>query len=402
MKKKLLENFLRYVKIDTMSDEETQTTPSTEKQFQLAKILEQELKDLGLKDVSLSEHCFVYATLPSNIKGNKESIGFIAHIDTIPGFSGTNVKPNVIENYNGKTIPLNGIELNPKQFPFLKNLKGKTLITTDGTTVLGADDKAGVAIIMAMLWHYVQTNEPHIEIHVAFTPDEEIGSGIEHFDLSKFPCSFAYTIDGGEPHMINYENFNAASASIQIHGLDIHPGSAKNQMKNASEIAMELHHMLPYEQKPEYTDNYEGFIHLTHMEGIVGEAKLSYIIRDHDKSLLEKKKSLLKDATSYINKKYGKDTATIEIKDSYYNMADIIKQNPECLNKAKQAMINLGITPTASPIRGGTDGARLTFMGLPTPNLGTGGYNCHGPYELACLEEMELVTRIIIEIAKTK
>ncbi|MDE6242331.1 MAG: peptidase T [Anaeroplasmataceae bacterium] len=402
MKQTLLNNFLRYVKIDTMSNEDTNQTPSTQKQFNLAKVLVEELKELGLKDIHLSDNCFVYATLPSNIKGNRESIGFIAHMDTIPGFSGTDVKPNVIENYNGKTIPLKGIELNPKQFPFLKNLKGKTLITTDGTTVLGADDKAGIAIIMTMLSHYVKTNEPHIEIHVAFTPDEEIGSGIEHFDLTKFPCSYAYTIDGGEYNMINYENFNAASATIQIQGLDIHPGSAKNQMKNASEIAMEFHQMLPKEQKPECTDHYEGFIHLTHMEGIVGEAKLSYIIRDHDKGLLEKKKCILKEAASYINKKYGKDTASLTIKDSYFNMAEIIKQNPECLDRAKQAIESLGIVPTASPIRGGTDGARLTFMGLPTPNLGTGGYNCHGPYEFACLEEMEIVTNIIIEISKTK
>lgn len=402
MKQTLLNNFLRYVKIDTMSDEESNQTPSTQKQFTLAKLLVEELNELGLKDIHLSENCFVYATLPSNIKGNKDSIGFIAHMDTISGFSGNDVKPNVIENYNGKTIPLQGIELNPKQFPFLKDLKGKTLITTDGTTVLGADDKAGIAIIMSMLWHYVKTNEPHVEIHVAFTPDEEIGSGIEHFDLSKFPCSYAYTIDGGEYDMINYENFNAASAYIQIHGLDIHPGSAKNQMKNASEIAMEFHQMLPKEQKPEYTDGYDGFIHLTHMEGIVGNAKLSYILRDHDKTLLEKKKSILKDAIAFINKKYGKDTASLMIKDSYFNMADIIKQNPACLHRAKQAMKNLGIAPTASPIRGGTDGARLTFNGLPTPNLGTGGYNCHGPYEFACLEEMELVTKIIIEISKSK
>ncbi len=400
MKKELLKNFLTYVKIDTMSDEESTQTPSTQKQFDLANILVEELKQLGLKDIYLSENCFVYATLPSNIKGNKESIGFIAHMDTIPGFSGTNVKPNVIENYNGKTIPLNGIELNPKQFPFLKDLKGKTLITTDGTTVLGADDKAGIAIIMTMLWHYVTTNEPHVEIHVAFTPDEEIGSGIEHFDLTKFPCSYAYTMDGGNPQMINYENFNAASAVVQFHGLDIHPGTAKNQMKNASEIAIEFHQMLPKEQKPEYTDHYEGFIHLTHMEGIVGEAKLCYILRDHDRALLEKKKNLLKEATNFINKKYGKDTASLQLKDSYFNMAEIIKENPECLKRAQKAMESLNITPMASPIRGGTDGARLTFMGLPTPNLGTGGYNCHGPYEFACLEEMETLTKICIEIAK--
>lgn len=402
MKQTLLDNFLRYVKIDTMSSEEANQTPSTQKQFHLANLLVEELKELGLKDIYLSENCFVYATLPSNIKGNSESIGFIAHMDTIPGFSGTEVKPNVITNYNGKTIPLKGIELNPKQFPFLKDLKGKTLITTDGTTVLGADDKAGIAIIMTMLDHYVKSKKPHIEIHVAFTPDEEIGSGIEHFDLSKFPCSYAYTIDGGEYNMINYENFNAASAYVEIHGLDIHPGSAKNQMKNASEIATEFHQMLPKEQKPEYTENYEGFIHLVHMEGIVGESKLSYILRDHDKTLLEKKKSILKDTATFINKKYGKDTAQVIIKDSYYNMAEIIKENPICLERAKQAMLALNISPITSPIRGGTDGARLTFMGLPTPNLGTGGYNCHGPYEIACLEEMELVCKIIIEISKGK
>lgn len=401
MKKTLLNNFLRYVKIDTMSSEESNQTPSTQKQFDLANLLVEELKTLGLKDIYLSKNCFVYATLPSNIKGNTESIGFIAHMDTIPGFSGTNVQPNVIENYNGKTIPLKGIEINPKQFPFLKDLKGKTLITTDGTTVLGADDKAGIAIIMTMLWHYVKTNEPHIDIHVAFTPDEEIGSGIEHFDLSKFPCKYAYTIDGGEANIINFENFNAASAIVQIHGLDIHPGSAKNHMKNASEIAIEFHQMLPKEQKPEYTDHYDGFIHLTHMEGIVGEAKLSYILRDHDKTLLEKKKNILNEAASFINKKYGKDTASVLIQDSYSNMAQIIKQNPDCLNRAMKAMQNLHIQPETSPIRGGTDGARLTYMGLPTPNLGTGGYNCHGPYELACLEEMELVTKLIIEISKS-
>lgn len=400
MKNTLLNNFLRYVQIDTMSDEDTGQTPSTEKQFNLAKLLIEELKTLGLKDITLSDECFVYATLPSNIKGNIDSVGFIAHLDTIPGFSGTHVTPKQIENYDGKTISLKGIELNPKQFPFLKDLKGKTLITTDGTTVLGADDKAGIAIIMTMLWYYAQTNEPHIEIHIAFTPDEEIGSGIQYFDLSKFPCQYAYTIDGGEPDTINYENFNAASAQVHFQGLDIHPGSAKNQMKNASEIAMEFHQMLPKEQKPEYTDNYEGFIHLTNMEGVVGEAKLSYILRDPNKTLLENKKMLIKEAVSFINKKYGKDTARLEIKDSYSNMAQIITKNSDCLTRAKQAMRKLGIDPKTSPIRGGTDGARLTFMGLPTPNLGTGGYNCHGPYEFACLEEMELVTKLLIEIAK--
>lgn len=400
MKTRLLNNFLRYVKIDTMSKEDVQNTPSTEKQFHLAKVLVDELKELGLQDLTLSDQCFVYATLPANIENSKESIGFIAHMDTIPGFSGTNVAPQVLSNYDGKTISLNTIELNPKQFPFLKNLKGKTLITTDGTTVLGADDKAGIASIMTMLWYYKTTNAPHEEIHVAFTPDEEIGSGIEHFDLTKFPCAYAYTVDGGSYNEINYENFNAASAIVHVKGLDIHPGSAKNQMKNASEIAMEFHQMLPKEQKPEYTEGYEGFFHLTQIEGIVGEAKLSYILRDHSKSLLEAKKKILRAAEEFLNQKYGKGTISVTIKDSYKNMAEIISKNPKCIKRAQQAMKKLNIDPLASPIRGGTDGARLTFMGLPTPNLGTGGYNCHGPYEIACLEEMELVTKLLIEISK--
>ncbi len=401
MKRILLENFLRYVKIDTMSDEESNTTPSTQKQFQLAKILETELKTLGLQDVHVSKDCFVYATLPSNLKNNTASIGFIAHMDTIPGFSGTNVKPMVIESYDGKTIKLNGIELTPTQFPFLKELKGKTLITTDGTTVLGADDKAGIAEIMTMLWVLTKENLPHAELHIAFTPDEEIGTGVQSFDLTKFNCDYAYTVDGGAYNEINFENFNAASATVTIKGLDIHPGSAKNQMLNANELAMEFHHMLPKEQKPEYTELYEGFIHLTDMKGTVGEAQLSYIIRDHNKKALEKKKDILKYAQDFINKKYGKPLVHVTIQDSYFNMAEIIKKNPKCLAHAEKAMQRLGIEPAASPIRGGTDGARLTYMGLPTPNLGTGGYNCHGPYELACLEEMEWVTKILIEISKT-
>lgn len=400
MKNKLLTNFLNYVQIDTMSDEESNSTPSTQKQFNLAKVLVKELKELGLKDITLSDNCFVYAHLPSNIPNCKDSIGFIAHMDTIPGFSGTNVKPNVIENYDGKTIKLKGIELSPKQFPFLSNLKGKTLITTDGTTVLGADDKAGVAEIMTMLYHYVKTNEPHINIYVAFTPDEEIGTGIEKFDLSLFPCEYAYTVDGGSVNEINYENFNAAAATINIKGLDIHPGSAKNQMLNASEIAMEFNSLLPAFQKPEYTDDYEGFIHLTSVTGVVGSAKLTYIIRDHNSDLLEKKKDILKDAAVFLNKKYGNDTVNVTIKDSYKNMASIIKNNPKVIEKAQTAMQKLNLIPVAKPIRGGTDGARLTYMGLPTPNLGTGGYNCHGPYELACLEEMETICKLLIEIAR--
>ncbi len=400
MKEILLNNFLRYVKIDTMSSEDTNITPSTKKQFDLANILIKELKELNLEDIYLSDNCFVYAKLPSNIKGNKKSIGFIAHMDTIPGFSGTNVKPNVINNYDGNTIKLKNIELNPNQFPVLKNLIGKTLITTDGTTVLGADDKAGIAIIMTLLNYYVKTNEPHIDIYVAFTPDEEIGTGIEKFDLERFKCQYAYTIDGGNPETINYENFNAASAKVSIKGLDIHPGSAKGQMINASLVAMEYNQMLPIEQRPEYTDNYEGFIHLTDMNGVVGEATLEYIIRDHNQKLLEDKKEIMLKAADYINNKYGDNTISVLIKDSYKNMSEIIKKHPDCINNIKEAMNNLNITPYTEAIRGGTDGARLTFMGLPTPNLGTGGYNCHGPYEFACLEEMELMVEILKEISK--
>ena len=398
MKNTLLNNFIRYVKIDTMSSEETGTTPSTSKQFDLAKLLVNELIQLGLSDIYLSENCFVYAKLPANID-TTESIGFVAHMDTIPGFSGTNVNPQIIENYDGSDIKLNGVSLTNDQFPFLSKLKGKTLITTDGTTVLGADDKAGVAEIMTMLWHYKTTNKPHVNIHVAFTPDEEIGSGIEHFDLSKFKCDYAFTVDGGGYNEINYENFNAASAHVIIRGLDIHPGDAKDKMVNASLVAMEYNNLLPT-CRPENTSGYEGFIHLTDMSGVVGEANLYYILRDHNKNLLENKKEALLKAQSIINKKYNNDTCEVIIKDSYFNMAELIKKDPRCVDKALNAIKSLNIEPATSPIRGGTDGARLTYMGLNTPNLGTGGYNCHGPYEFACLEEMEIVTKILIEIAK--
>ena len=400
MKKTILDYFLKYVKIDTMSKENQNQVPSTSKQFDLAKVLVKDLEDLGLKDIKLSEHCFVTAVLPSNCN-SKLNIGFIAHMDTIPGFSGTNVKPNVIENYDGKTVKLKGIELNPIQFPFLKDLKGKTIITTDGTTVLGADDKAGDANIMTMLHYFVNNPDvPHVNIHVAFTPDEEIGGGIDYMDVKGFNCDFAYTVDGGNPFEINYENFNAASATVNIKGLDIHPGSAKGQMINASLVAMEFNELLPINERPEFTDGYDGFNHLTSMEGVCGEAKLTYILRNHDINLLNKQKNDFYNAKEFINKKYGKDLVQVEIKDSYLNMATLINEDPTCVIRAKDAIKRLGYNPVTSPIRGGTDGAKLTQMGLKTPNLGTGGYNCHGPYEMACLEEMEIVTKILIEIAK--
>ena len=398
----LLERFLKYVKIDTMSSEDTNTTPSTPKQFDLAKVLVDELKELGLSDIKLTDDCIVTATLPSNTKEKTNTIGFIAHLDTIPGFSGTNVKPQVHTNYNGGIITLkNNVSLNPTQFPFLSNLVGKTLITTDGTTVLGADDKAGIAIIMNMLDYFVNNPSiPHCNIKVAFTPDEEIGGGLGNFDVKGFGADFAYTIDGGAYDEINYENFNAASAVVKINGLDIHPGSAKGQMINAVSIACEFEMMLDEFAKPMYTEGYEGFNHLCEMSGTVTSATMYYILRNHDKDKLKEQKESFKNITYKLNNKYGKNVVELIIKDSYSNMKELIDKDPRSVEYAINAMKKLGINPKTEPIRGGTDGAKLTLMGLNTPNLGTGGYNCHGPYEFACLEEMEIVTKILEEIAK--
>jgi len=397
----LLERFIKYVKIDTMSSDDATITPSTSKQFDLANVLKNELEELGLKNIKLTEQCILTATLPSNC-GSNESIGFIAHLDTIPGFSGTNVNPQIINNYDGNVINLkNDVNLDPKQFPFLTDLIGKTLITTDGTTVLGADDKAGIAIIMSMLDFFKENNNiPHKTIKVAFTPDEEIGGGISTFDVEEFGADFAYTIDGGAYNEINYENFNAASAIIDIKGLDIHPGSAKGQMINAVSIACEFEMMLDQNAKPMYTEGYEGFNHLCELKGTVTNAKMEYILRNHDKTKLEKQKNDFIHITNTLNNKYGTDVVKLTLKDSYSNMAEYIRKDPKSLNTAINAMKKLKIDAVTSPIRGGTDGAKLTIMGLTTPNLGTGGYNCHGPYEFACLEEMEKVKEIIIEIAK--
>ena len=398
----LLERFIKYVKIDTMSSEDTNTTPSTLKQFDLANVLKEELLELGLVDVKINEHCILTATLPANCKCTAPTIGFIAHLDTIPGFSGTNVNPQIIKNYDGNPIELkNNIKLDTNQFPYMNDLIGKTLITTDGTTVLGADDKAGIAIIMDML-EYFQTHQDvkHTNIKVAFTPDEEIGGGISSFDVEEFGADFAYTIDGGAYNEINYENFNAASAKVNITGLDIHPGSAKDQMINAVSIACEFEMMLDQKAKPMYTEGYEGFNHLCDMSGSVTSATMDYIIRNHNKQKLEEQKQSFITIQNKLNEKYGKDVVKVTIKDSYQNMAELIKKDPRSVDAAIKAMTNLGINTVTSPIRGGTDGAKLTQMGLNTPNLGTGGYNCHGPYEFACLEEMEIVVKIITEIAK--
>lgn len=397
----LLNRFLKYVQIDTMSSDEATSTPSTLKQFDLANVLKEELLELGLVDASVSEHCIVTATLPTNCNSD-ETVGFIAHLDTIPGFSGTNVKPNVVKNYDGSVIELkNNVKLDPIQFPFMKELVGKTLITTDGTTVLGADDKAGIAIIMDMLEFFVKNPEiPHKTIKVSFTPDEEIGGGIDSFDVEKFGAEYAYTIDGGAYNEINYENFNAASAKVEVFGLDIHPGSAKGQMINAVSIACEFEMMLDEFAKPMYTEGYEGFNHLCDMSGSVTSASMDYILRNHDANKLEKQKQDFIDICNKLNQKYGEGVVKVTIRDSYKNMRELIEKDPRSVENAIKAMNTLGIETVTSPIRGGTDGAKLTLMGLNTPNLGTGGYNCHGPYEFACLEEMEVVVKIITEIAK--
>ncbi len=396
----LLNRFLKYVKINTMSSEESNTTPSTREQFDLANLLKDELFELGLTDIKLTDKCILTAKLKANTNSNL-NIGFIAHLDTIPGFSGKNVNPQVINNYDGKDIPLKGITLGAKDFPSLKKLKGKTLITTDGTTVLGADDKAGVAIIMSMLNYFKENpSVKHHNICVAFTPDEEIGGGISSFDINDFGADYAYTIDGQTFNEIAYNNFNASSAKVTIKGLDIHPGDAKGHMLNASLIAMEFHNMLPVYASPMCTSGTEGFIHLCDINGDVSACHLNYIIREHDYKKLKALEKIMLDAAKYINNKYPKGTCTIDIKLSYLNMYDIIKKDKRSINRATKAIKDLGYDVITSPIRGGTDGAKLTQMGLNTPNLGTGGYNCHGPYEFACLEEMEIVKNIIINIAK--
>ena len=396
----LLNRFLKYVKINTMSSEESNTTPSTREQFDLANLLKDELFELGLTDIKLTDKCILTAKLKANTNSNL-NIGFIAHLDTIPGFSGKNVNPQVINNYDSKDIHLNGITLSTKDFPSLKKLKGKTLITTDGTTVLGADDKAGIAIIMSMLNYFKKNpNIKHHNICVAFTPDEEIGGGISSFDINDFGADYAYTIDGQTFNEIAYNNFNASSAKVTIKGLDIHPGDAKGHMLNASLIAMEFQNMLPVYASPMCTSGTEGFIHLCDISGDVSTCHLNYIIREHDYKKLKTLEKVMINAAKYINNKYPKGTCTIDIKLSYLNMYDIIKKDKRSINRATKAIKDLGYAVITSPIRGGTDGAKLTQMGLNTPNLGTGGYNCHGPYEFACLDEMDIVKNIIINIAK--
>lgn len=394
------DRFLDYVRYDTQSDETTGTIPSTEKQKLLAQHLVDDMLAIGIADARMDEHGYVYGTIPANCE-KKNTIGFIAHMDTSPDFSGANVKPRIIENYDGKDIVLNeelGIVTSVKDFPALERRIGKTLIVTDGTTLLGADDKAGVAEILQAAEDILKNDLPHGTVKIAFTPDEEIGAGPNEFDVEGFGCDFAYTVDGGELGGMEYENFNGASAKVTVKGRSVHPGSAKDKMINASRVAMEFASLLPVREVPENTEGYEGFAHLLGMQGEIEHAELHYIIRDHNKEPFEARKEKFRLAAEFLNRKYGRELVTVEIKDTYFNMKEMILPHPEILETAKAAMRLNGVEPVISPIRGGTDGARLSFMGLPCPNLCTGGENAHGKHEFAVLEDMETIVEIIKSI----
>jgi len=410
MKKQLLDRFLRYVKIDTQSDENSEKYPSTDKQLILAKILKEELEYIGMTDVRMDKYGYVTATLPENTDKKIPVIGFLAHYDTAPDMSGTNVKPQVFEQFNGEEIIISkdlDIVLRVNEFPELKDYKGQTIITASGDTLLGADDKAGVAEIMTAMEYLLNHPEiKHGKIKVAFTPDEEIGKGVDYFDVQQFKADYAYTVDGGPIGELEYENFNAASAKIKIRGRNIHPGYAKDKMINALLIATEINEILPAKQRPELTEKYEGFFHITQINGTVEEAEVQYIIRDHDKTEFENKKKLIQDIVNSINKRFAQPIIHLELKDQYYNMREKIEPVMHIVEQARQAMIDVGVKPEIKPVRGGTDGARLSYMGLPCPNIFTGGHNYHGKYEYVVLESMEksveVIVRIIENAAKTK
>ena len=395
------ERFLKYVSYWTTSDEEGTTNPTSDREFSLAKELEKELKELGLEKVLLTDTCYVYGLLPATPgMENKKAIGLIAHMDTAPDFSGENVKPQIIPEYDGKDILLKGNDtwLKVSDFPTLKSLKGHRLITTDGTTLLGADDKAGIAEIITAVAEMKKENIPHGDIWVCFTPDEEVGMGPNSFDLDYFKADYAYTVDGAYEADIAYENFNAASAEFCVKGVSVHPGEAKDIMVNAALIACEIASKLPKRETPAHTEDREGFFHLTDMSGDVVSAKLSYIIRDHDKNLFESRLNLLRALEVKMNQKYGANTVELTITHSYENMISVIEQNMHVVDLAKDAIFAVGLEPVSLPVRGGTDGARLSFMGLPCPNLGTGGYGFHGPYEHVSVNSMERVVNILKEI----
>lgn len=395
----LLERFLSYVKIDTQSDESAEGVPSTKKQFDLARKLEHELIEMGLENVSLDEHCYVMAKLPSNQKEDSVSLGLIAHMDTSPDMSGKDVNPMLHKNYDGEDITLpSGVVISKKENPFLQNYIGQTVITTDGTTLLGADDKAGVTVIMEALHHLaIHPEIPHGTICVAFTPDEEIGRGADFFDVQKFGADVAYTIDGGEIGELEYESFNAASAKITVHGKNVHPGTAKDVMVNSILLANELALRFPVQETPQHTEGYEGFYHLNDIQGSVEGTTLRYIIRDFDRQHFEERKQFVQTTVENFAKEKNV-TIDLEVKDQYYNMGEIIKDHMELIEIAKKAFLKNEVEPKIQPIRGGTDGSRLSYMGLPTPNIFTGGHNYHGKLELVPLESMEKCKEIVLSI----
>ncbi|WP_099191540.1 peptidase T [Tepidibacter mesophilus] len=400
----VVDRFIKYVKQDTKANPDSGSCPSSSIQMDFAKQLVNELKEIGLTDASVDENGYVMATLESNTDKDVETIGFISHMDTAPDMSGKNVNPKIVENYNGKDIILSEdgtVVLSPNDSPEILNYVGKTLITTDGTTLLGADDKAGIAEILTAMEYLINNPEiKHGKIRVGFTPDEEIGRGADKFDVEKFGAKYAYTLDGGEIGELEYENFNAAGANITINGKNVHPGYAKNKMKNAVLISMELNEMLPKEEIPSKTDGYEGFYHLNDLNGNVEEVKMEYIIRDFDMNSFENRKKVMKDVVSKINVKYGENTAVLDMNDQYYNMKEKVEPVKYIVDIVEEAMNETGITPMIKPIRGGTDGARLSFEGLPTPNIFTGGHNFHGKYEYIPTFAMEKAVDLIVKIVQ--
>ena len=398
------ERLLNYVKFDTASDGASETCPSTEKQLVFARVLEQEMKELGLQSVRLDGNGYLYGTVPGNIENYAGPVlGFIAHMDVVDDVPSANIKPRIVENYDGGDVILegSGAALSPAEFPELLRCKGKSLMVTDGLTLLGADDKAGIAEILTLCEVLLANPDfKHGPVQVAFTPDEEIGRGADLFDVPGFGADFAYTLDGGAYGELEYENFNAASLKVDIKGKNIHPGSAKDKMKNALTIGMEFEYLLPAQQKPEFTEKYDGFFHLTDMQGDVENAAMRYILRDHDAAKLERKKEDARAAAHVLNRKYGEGTVTLTIRDSYQNMADQIRPHWHLVDNAMEAMRRTGVEPVTVPIRGGTDGARLSFMGLPCPNLGTGGFNFHGTGECITVERLDKATEILMNVVE--
>lgn len=396
------DRFLKYVRIKTTSDPDSDTRPSSAVQFDLARVLEAELREMGMEDVELERNCYLMATLPANSDKPLPTIGFIAHMDTSPDMSGENVNPQIITSYDGGEIVLNpalNVHMSPDEFPELKKYVGQELITTDGTTLLGADDKAGVAVIVSTMAYLIDHPEiKHGKIRVGFTPDEEVGRGADLFDVAKFAAEYAYTVDGGEIGELEYETFNAAQAIVSINGRNVHPGAAKNKMINSILLAMEFNAMLPVNERPEFTEGREGFVHLMLVKGTVESTKLVYIIRDHDRSLMEKRKQHMQDAAAYLNRRLGKTVVELEIKDQYYNMREKIEPVYHIVEDARQAMLSLGIEPVIVPVRGGTDGSRLSYMGLPTPNLFTGGMYYHGKYEILPVRSLERAVDVVVRL----